>query len=56
MNNLGMYYKVKGYEGGECLVQAVFNTYIEAVNFKKISEKVVCDIWLMFNGGVVCEM
>lgn len=51
-----MYYIVKGYNYGECLVQALFNTYIEAVAFKKNCRFATCDIWLMFNGKVVCEM
>lgn len=53
---MGMYYEVKGYNNGECLVGALFNTYIEALEFVKISKTVDCDIWLKFNGKVICEM
>lgn len=56
MNNMGMYYEVKGYNNGECLVSALFFTFIEALAFVKISKKVDCDIWLKFNGKVVCEI
>lgn len=56
MNNMGMYYEVKGYNNGECLVQALFHTFIEALEFVKISKTVDCDIWLKFNNKVICEM
>ena len=56
MNNMEMYYEVKGYNNGKCLVGALFYTYIEALEFVKINKKVDCDIWLKFNGKVICEM
>ena len=56
MNKMGMYYNVKGYNNGECLVQATFDQYIDAVAFKKNCRFADCDVWLMFNGKVICEM
>lgn len=56
MNKMGMYYNVKGYNNGECLVQATFTEYVEAKAFANNCRFADCDVWLMFNGKVICEM
>lgn len=51
-----MKYEVKGYNDGEQIIGACFDSYIEAKAFANNCRFATCDIWLTFNGRVVCEM